>query len=150
MDPEETGPVSGELLYGFRNARTPERIMIAAWKSVDVSYGVCYALMLMDESIFEKQFSALQDGKSTWHLFTENQTEIYHSGNGGCPDSEQLIRESNSGEVFHDEDGRPACAFPMTMESPAWTLVREVSMEDYERVVFGPAGFTDVVHVITE
>ena len=59
------GPVSGETLYGFRNGKTPERIMIAAWKNVDVSYGECYALMLMDESIFDRQFSALQDGKST-------------------------------------------------------------------------------------
>ena len=131
------GPVSGEQLYGFRNAKTPERIMIAAWKSVDVSYGECYALMLMDETIFDRQFSALQDGKSTWHLFTENRTEIYHSGNGECPDAERLIRESNSGEVFNNDDGSPVCAFSMTMESPAWTLVREFSMEDYERVIHG-------------
>ena len=143
------GPVSGEALYGFRNAKTPERVMIAAWKSVDVSYGECYALMLMDESIFDRQFSALQDGKSTWHLFTENGTEIYHSGNGGCRDSERLIRESNSGEVFNDEDGCPVCAFSMTMESPAWTLVREVSMEDSEQVIRGVRGSVAVLAGLT-
>ena len=131
------GPVSGEELYGFRNAKTPERIMIAAWKNVDVSYGECYALMLMDESVFDRQFSALQDGKSTWHLFAGNRTEVYHSGNGECPDAERLISKSNSGEIFRDEGGSPVCTFSMTMESPDWTLVREVSMEDYERVIRG-------------
>ena len=131
------GPVSGEDLYGFRNANTPDRVMIAAWKNVDVSYGECYALMLMDESIFDRQFSALQDGKSTWHLFTADQTEIFHTGNGECADAERLIRESNSGGIFSDESGSPVCAFSMAMESPAWTLVREVSMEDYERVIRG-------------
>ena len=131
------GPVSGEEFYGFRNVKTPERIMIAAWKNVDVSYGECYALMLMDESIFDRQFSALQDGKSTWHLFTKDHAEIFHTGKGECADAERLIRESNSGEIFSDEDGVPVCAFSMTMESPAWTLVREVSMEDYEKVIRG-------------
>ena len=131
------GPISGEAVYGFRNAATPEHIMIAAWKNVDVRYGECYALMLMDESIFEKEFSALQDGKSTWHLFTEDGAEICHTGNGECTDAVQLIRESNSGEIFSNENGLPACAFSMAMESPAWTLVREVSMEDYERVIRG-------------
>ena len=131
------GPVSGEKLYGFRNAKTPERIMIAAWKNVDVRYGECYALMLMDETIFDRQFSALQDGKSTWYLFAQDHTEIYHSGNGESPDAERLIRESNSGKIFRDANGSSVCAFSMTMESPAWTLVREVSMEDYERVIGG-------------
>ena len=134
------GPVSGEDIYGFRNARTPERIMIAAWKNVDVSYGECYVLMLMDDSIFDRQFSALQDGKSTWHLFAGDQAEIYHTGNGECEDAEQLIRESDSGEIFRDENGTPVCAFSMTMESPAWTLIRKVSMEDYERVIRGVRG----------
>ena len=134
------GPVSGEELYGFRNANTPERIMIAAWKNVDVSYGECYALMLMDEGIFDKQFSALQDGKSTWHLFTAEHTEIFHTGNSACADAERLIRESNSGEIFSDENGSSVCAFSMTMESPAWTLVREISMEDYEQVIRGVRG----------
>ena len=135
-----TGPVSGEELYGFRNAGTPERVMIAAWKTVDVRYGECYALMLMDESVFDRQFSTLLDGKSTWHLFTEDQTEICHSGGGECADAERLIRESNSGEVFTDEDGHAVCTFSMTMESPAWTLVREIAMEDYEQVIRGVRG----------
>ena len=134
------GPVSGEEFYGFRSDKTPERIMIAAWKNVDVSYGECYALMLMDETILDRQFSALQDGKSTWHLFTEDQTEICHTGSGECADAGQLIRESNSGGIFTDEDGDSACAFSMTMESPAWTLVRKVPMEDYEKVIRGVRG----------
>ena len=129
------GPVSGETFYGFRNAKTPERIMIAAWKNVDVSYGECYALMLMDESIFDRQLSALQDGKSTWYLFAKDHAEIFHTGNGGNTDAELLIRESNSGEIFSDEDGVPSIAFSMTLESPACTLVRKVSMEDYEQVI---------------
>lgn len=45
-------------------------IMIAAWKSVDVRYGECYVLMLIDESVFDDMFASMQDGKSTWHLFT--------------------------------------------------------------------------------
>ena len=131
------GPVSGETLYGFRNTKTPERIMIAAWKNVDVSYGECHALMLMDESIFDRQFSALQDGKSTWHLFTEDQAEIFHTGGGECTDAARLLRESNSGGIFRDENGASVCAFSMTLASPAWTLIREVSMKDYEKVIRG-------------
>ena len=49
--------------------------MIAAWKSVDVRYGECYGMLLIDETIFEKLFAPMQDGKSTWHLFTADQTE---------------------------------------------------------------------------
>ena len=134
------GPVSGEDLYGFRNANTPERIMIAAWKNVDVSYGECYALMLLDESIFARQFSTLQDGKSTWHLFTEDYTEICHTGDGECADAELLIGKSNTGEIFNDGNGASVCTFSMTMESPAWILVREVSMEENEQVVRGVRG----------
>ena len=70
------GPLSGETIYGFENDMTPRTLIIAAWKSVNVSYGECYALMLMDESIFEGQFAALQDGQSIWHLYTADQTEM--------------------------------------------------------------------------
>lgn len=131
------GPVSGAAIYGFENDDSPQSIMIAAWKSVDVRYGVCYAMMLMDDSVFIDLFSTLQDGKSAWHLFDEDQVEICHVGSDACQDPELLIRNSNSGEVFHDEDGHAVCAFSMTMEAPAWTLVREVSMADYEQVVRG-------------
>ena len=129
------GPVSGRDIYGFDYARAPENIMIAAWKSVDVSYGECYALMVMDGAVLERQLEALQDGKSIWRLFTADRVEFYHSGPDACPDPERLIGESNSGAVFYDENGRPFCAFSKKMTSPAWTLVREVSMEDYEQVV---------------
>ena len=129
------GPLAGSAIYGFENSKTPRSIMIAAWKSVHVSYGECYAMMLMDESIFEGQFAALRDGQSSWHLFTEDQTEIYHTGLDACQNPERLISESNSGNVFYNENDQPICAFSMTMDSPAWTIIREISMENYEQVV---------------
>jgi len=137
-----TGPVSGEDIYGFRNAKTPDRIMIAAWKSVNVSYGECYAMVLMDETVFDGLFTSLEDGNSSWHLFTEDRTEIYHTGHdhGEGPETDRLISESNSGEILRDDEGRLFSAFSMTMESPAWTLVREVSMEKYEQVIRGVRG----------
>ena len=130
-----TGPVSGAVMYGFENQDTPQSIMIAVCKSVDMRYGECYGMMLMDESVFEKLFAARQDAKSTWHLFTSDQTEIYHTGRDACLHPDRLISESNSGNIFHDEDGRPVCAFSMTMTSPDWTVVREVSMENDEKVI---------------
>ena len=136
------GPISAAAIYGFENKNTPKSVMIAAWKSVDVGYGECYAMMLMDESIFDNLFAVLQDGRSSWHLFSEDRTEIYHtglSGRGGtdsaCEDPEKLISESNSGNIFTGGDGLPVCAFSMTLDFPSWTLVREVSMENYDRVV---------------
>lgn len=128
------GPVTGATLYGFQNSSTPKSIMITAWKSVHVSYGECYALMLIDESIFLRLFSSLRDGKSDWYLFSEDLTEICHTGQNACPDPEQLIRESNSGNIFRDENDLSAVAFSMKMEDPAWTLVRKVSMESYEKM----------------
>ena len=130
-----TGPISGAELYGFQNGRVPKSIMIAAWKSVDVRYGGCYAMVLLDDSIFERLFAALEGGNGTWHLFTEDRIEIYHTGEEDCADPDLLINGSNSGDVFYDEHGRPVGAFSMTMTSPEWTLVREVSMEDYEKLI---------------
>ena len=131
------GPLSAAVLYGFENQKTEQNVMIAAWKSVDVSYGECYALMLMDESIFDGLFSALQDGQSTWRLFTEDQVEFYHIGRNVSLNPEQLIRESNSGTILRDESGHFFCTFSMVMDSPAWTLIREVPMDNYERVSSG-------------
>ena len=131
------GPVPEADLCGFEADGMSQSVMIAAWKSVNVNYGTCYVMILMDESIFDDLFAALQDGKSVWRLFAEDQTEIWHTGEDACPDPNLLIGESNSGEVFHDENGRPICSFSMTMDSPEWTLVREVSMEGYERLVGG-------------
>ena len=130
-----SGPVSGSTLYGFENENTPKSIMIASCKFLDVSYGECYGMMLMDESIFEDLFASVEDGKSTWHLFTADQTEIYHTGQDACLNPELLVKESNSGAIFHDDQGNPVCAFSMTMKSPDWTLVREVSMANYEQVI---------------
>ena len=129
------GPVSGESIYGFEDEKTPRNIMIAAWKSVDVNYGECYALMLMDGTIFDRMFASLEDGRSIWHLFTADQVEIYHTGQDSCLDPDVLIRESNTGRILRDENDQPVCAFSMTMTSPDWTLVREVSMQDYEQLV---------------
>ena len=144
------GPVPGAALYGFENAKTPQNIMIAAWKSVDVNYGECYVMVLMDETIFEKLFETMQDGKSTWHLFTAEQTEIYHTGQDedACSNPERLISESNSETVFNDENGNPVSAFSMTMKSPAWTLVREVPMENYEQVIRRVRGAICLIAVV--
>ncbi len=129
------GPVSGAVLYGFENEKTPQNIMIAAWKSVDVLYGECYVMILMDGSIFEDLFAKMQDGKSTWYIFTEDQTAIYHTGQNECQNPDRLISQSNSGTVFNNEDGIPVCTFSMEMTAPPWELVREVSMESYEQVI---------------
>lgn len=109
--------------------------MIAAWQTNDLSYGAGFGMMLMDETIFEGLFSSLQDRKSTWHLFGEDKTEIYHEGQDRCTDPDELIRKSNNNKVLHDKDGHAFSAFSKTMENPAWTLIRKVSMEDYEQVV---------------
>ena len=86
--------------------------------------------------MFDGLFSVLQDGKSTWHLYTEDGSEIWHAGpEAEHTDPGMLINESNKGELLHDENGRPFCLFSMTMASPEWTLVREVNMENYEQVV---------------
>ena len=130
-----TGPVSGAVLYGFETDATPKSIMIAAWKSVDVRYGTCYGMLLIDETIFDNLFTPMQDGKSTWHFFTADRTEFYHTGQDACSNPDKLISKSNSGQIFDNEEGKPVCAFSMTMASPDWTLVREVSMENNEQVI---------------
>jgi len=129
------GPLSGKDLYGFEDQKTPQTLMIAAWKSVDVSYGECYAMMLMDESVFADLFGPLQDGKSIWHLFTEEGTEFFHTGTAEWMKPDRLLSESNSGRIIRDEADHPVCAFSITMVSPPWTLVREVSMEQNEELI---------------
>ena len=130
------GPISAAVFYGYENENNRTNVMIGVSKSVNVRYGECYALMLMDESVFADLFAILQDEKSSWHLFAEDRTEIYHTESGyACTDPERLINESNTGNILYDENGRALCAFSMTMTSPEWTLVREVSMDDYEHVV---------------
>ena len=129
------GPVSGASLYGFENENTPDNIMIAAWKSVDVRYGACYGMLLMDESIFDIVFSPIQDGKSTWHFFTADHEEFYHTDEEACLNPDSLITRSNSGQIFDNEDGKPVCTFSMTMPSTNWLLIREISMENYEQVI---------------
>ena len=63
------GPISGAVLYGFENEKTPQNIIIAAWKSVDVLYGECYVMILMDGSIFEGLFAKMQDGILSYSIF---------------------------------------------------------------------------------
>ena len=138
------GPVSGASLYGFRNDNTPKNIMIAAWKSVNVSYGECFPMMLMDESVFNGMFSQLQDANSSWHLYTEDGAEIFHSGENADMNPERLISESNTGKIFYDENGLPVCSFTETFDSPAWTLVREVSMQSLEKVISNVKTFTAI------
>ena len=129
------GPLAGSIISGYESTSDLSNYMIAAWKSVHVSYGECYALMLMAGSIFQEQVDTLRDGKSTWHLFSADQAEICHTGQEECLNPERLISESNSGTIFQNESNQPVCTFSMTMKSPAWTVVREVSMENYEQVV---------------
>ena len=129
------GPLPASAIYGFENDRTPRSVMIAAWKSVDVRYGECCAMMLLDESFFRGVFDALEDGSSSWHLLISERAEIYHTGQDGCPDPARLISESNTGTVFRDGQDRPICTFSMSMKFPNWTLVRVVYMENSERVI---------------
>ena len=131
------GPISEAEICGFETSSMAKKIMIAAWKSVNVSYGECYAMMLMDESVFDELFAVLQDGESTWYLFGEDQREIWSTDHDVYQDPDQLLRESNTGNIFRDEKGVPVCTFSMKMESSAWTVVRKVSMQRYEDVVRG-------------
>ena len=129
------GPFTGAQLYGDENRASPRSVIIATWKSVDVSYGACYAMLLIDASSFDGLFEPLQDGKSSWHIFAENQGEFYHMGQEVHMDPAQVIQQSNDGTILYDENGNPYCVFSMSMDFPPWTLVRTVSMESPERVV---------------
>ena len=129
------GPLSEQEIYGYENGSMPQGIMAAAWRSVGVSYGECYSLMLMDGSVFDRLFASLQDGNSTWRLFTADQTEFYRSGAEACSDPAAMIANSNSFRIYRDENGRFVCSFSMTLASPDWILTREVDMEDYDQVV---------------
>ena len=129
------GPLSGKEIYGFEDEKTPGSLMIAAWKSVDVSYGECYAMMLMDETIFGELLSPMQDGKSIWHLLTAAGREFFRTGQESGLETEELLAESNSGRIIRDTDNRPFCVFSTALENPEWTLVREVSMENYEELI---------------
>ena len=129
------GPVPGADMYGFEDKNTPRGYLIAAWRAVDVRFGECCVMMLIDQAAFDRLFAALDDNKSTWRIFTADQEELYHTDSDPCANPERLIRESNSGKVFSDESGRPISAFSMAMPSPQWTLVREVSMEESQQVI---------------
>ena len=142
------GPVSGLNMYGFEMNNTPRGYLIAAWRALDVSFGECCVMMLIDQAAFDRLFSALEDGKSTWRIFTADRVELYHTGAGPCGNPERLIGESNSGNVFSDEAGRSVTAFSMAMPSPQWTLVREVSMEESEQVIRQTRGAVGILGVI--
>ena len=128
------GPLAASTIYGYESSAI-HNVMIAAWKSVHVSYGECYALMLMDESIFQDQFNALQDKDSSWHLFSADRTEICHTSLEPCTDPGRLISQSNTRKIFVDESGMQVCSFSMTMSSPDWIVVRVISMEGYDQMV---------------
>ena len=53
------GPVPGADMYGFEDDNTPSGYLIASWKTVDVHFGECCIMMLIDQSAFDKLFSAL-------------------------------------------------------------------------------------------
>ena len=129
------GPVPGADMYGFEDDNTPSGYLIASWKTVDVHFGECCIMMLIDQSAFDKLFSALEDGKSIWRIFTTDGVELYHTGETPCENPERLIEASNSGNVLRNESGHTVSAFSMAMSSPQWTLVREVSMEESERMI---------------
>ena len=131
------GPVSGAVMYGFENKNTPRGYLIAAWRAVDVRFGECFVMMLIDQSAFDRLFSTLEDGKSTWRIFDADGKELYHTGPDASRDPERLIAESNSGNLYDDENGLTFSAFSMKMASPEWTLVREVSMEETDRIIRG-------------
>ena len=139
------GPLSASVIYGFENSNTLKKVVIAAWKTVDVRYDECYAMMLMDEAVFDGLFATLRDGNSAWHLFTAGHAEICHTGGDAGLDPEVLISESNSGKYLYDENGRPFCTFSMTMASTGWVLVREVSMENHEQVARGVRGSVAII-----
>ena len=146
------GPLSSTVIYGFESEKTLQNCMIATWKTMDVRYGECCAILLIDDSNLDRLFASVQDKRSTWRLFTADQTEFYHTGSEPCADPDRLIRESNSGKIFRDGNNAPVYAFSRRMTSPAWTLVREISMEDYEQVVFrvriNIGIFTNVIFLI--
>ena len=131
------GPISVASFCGFDNSAAPKSMMIAAWKTVHVSYGECSAMLMMDESILENLFASLRDGKNDWYLLTEDHAVICHTGPDIHIDPDRLIRESSRGRIFRDEEGEPSFAFSVTLNSPEWTLVRKVSMEKYEQLSGG-------------
>ena len=143
------GPIREADICGFELSSMSQTVMIAAWKSVNVNYGECYVMMLMDESVFDDLFAPLQDGKSVWRLFAADQTEIWHTGQDACANPRLVIGNSNTGEVFDNGNGHPICSFSMTMTSTAWTLVREVSMEGYEQVISSVTRSLAFVGVVT-
>lgn len=129
------GSVSGEEIYGFHDNNTPNGFMIAAWRAVDVRFGECCVLMLIDHDAFDRLFSALEDENSTWRIFAADYRELYHTGAEACKDPEQLISEGSSEKIFIDESGRSLTAYSMAMSSPEWMLVREVSMEESHKII---------------
>ncbi|MCR4875659.1 MAG: PP2C family protein-serine/threonine phosphatase [Clostridiales bacterium] len=131
------GPVSGAVMYGFENKNTPRGYLIAAWRAVDVRFGECFVMMLIDQAAFDRLFSTLEDGKSTWRIFDADGKELYHTGPDASRDPERLFAESDSGNLYDDENGLTFSAFSMKMASPEWTLVREVSMEETDRIIRG-------------
>lgn len=64
----------------LKTVKILKTIVTAAWKTVDVRYGECCAMMLLDEKVFDDLFASLQDSKSTWHLFTADHAEIWNLG----------------------------------------------------------------------
>lgn len=131
------GPLSGSEVYGFKNSKLPETIAIAAWRSVSVESGECYALMLMDEAVFEEMLTLLPDAASTVHVFSANGGEFFRMGNDDSGfDRETLLSEENNGRIVKNNRNQAYGIFSMPLaaggasSASGWMLVREVSMED--------------------
>lgn len=129
------GPFSGKDIYGYENGKTPSSIIIAAWKSVSVSYGECYTLMLMDEGIFQDMFRLMKDDNSALHLFTADKKEFFRSGYKTSLSPGVLLSEKNNGRIIKSGEGGSVCVFAGELANPDWTLVREVSMDSYEKSI---------------
>jgi len=124
------GPLSGSEVYGFESEKLPKSVMVVTWRSVSVKAGECYALMLMDESVFEEMLTLLPDAGSTVHVFSESGGEFFRMGNDSGLDMEELLAEGNNGRIVRNDQGQAYGIFSMPMNDSGWTLVREVFMED--------------------
>ena len=129
------GPFSGKDIYGYENEKTPSSVIIAAWKSVSVSYGECYALMLMDEGIFQDMFRLMNDENSAIHLFTADKSEFFSSDYRTSLSPETLLSKKNHGRIIKNGEDGSVCLFAGSLGNPDWTMVREVSMNDYEESI---------------
>ena len=129
------GPLSGSEIYGFESEKLPKSVMAVTWRSVSVKAGECYALMLMDESVFKELLTLLPDARSTVHVFSESGEAFFRMGSDSGLGTEVLLAEGSSGRIVRNDQGQAYGIFSMPMNDSGWTLVREVSMEDSMKTI---------------